>query len=183
MGQFRMISSRLFVITGNASSGKDEIIRAVQSLGGFHAQVVPKYTTRQQHLDDGNEIICKTLLNGEINQKYIDGEKECDIVYVRNSHQYKINSSAIWEGLKNGLFQVIAVSEADTINKLKSKFGSAVVLIYVHSHLNTENNYELNLFTKNFDKFNHVLIYEGIQEDLFDQMFRLFRAYEKGFII
>lgn len=182
MSQFRMISSRLFVITGNASSGKDEVIRAVQSLGGFHAQVVPKYTTRQQHNDDGDEIICQKLLNGEINPKYVEGEKDCDIVYERNFNLYKINTYAIWEGLKNGLFQVIAVSEAETINKLKSRFGSAVVLIYVHSHFDTKNNYELNLFTKNFDKFDHVLIYEGIQEDLFDQMFRLFRAYEKGFI-
>lgn len=38
------------------------------------------------------------------------------------------------------------------------------------------------IYVDNFMLFDHVLIYADMQEDLFDQVFRLFRAYERGFI-
>jgi ribose 1,5-bisphosphokinase PhnN len=38
------------------------------------------------------------------------------------------------------------------------------------------------IYVDNFMLFDHVLIYAGNQEDLFDQIFRLFKAYEKGWI-
>lgn len=38
------------------------------------------------------------------------------------------------------------------------------------------------LYEDNFLLFDHVLIYADKQEDLFDQIFRLFRAYEKALI-
>jgi ribose 1,5-bisphosphokinase PhnN len=39
-----------------------------------------------------------------------------------------------------------------------------------------------NIYVDNFMLFDHVLIYADKQEDLFDQIFRLFKAYEKGLI-
>ena len=39
-----------------------------------------------------------------------------------------------------------------------------------------------NIYVDNFMLFDHVLIYAEKQEDLFDQIFRLFKAYEKGLI-
>lgn len=39
-----------------------------------------------------------------------------------------------------------------------------------------------NLYEDNFMLFDHVFIYADKEEDLFDQIFRLFRAYEKGLI-
>lgn len=38
------------------------------------------------------------------------------------------------------------------------------------------------IYVDNFMLFDHVLIYADMQEDLFDQVFRLFRAYERGFL-
>ena len=106
----------------------------------------------------------------------------CDIVYMRNGNQYGFNSQKIWQGLKQRLFQVVVVSEVEAINKLREIFGGLIVLIYVHSH-NSHGQYkELSMFVNNFDKFDHVLIYEDKKEDLFDQVFRLFRAYENGLL-
>ncbi len=52
-------SSRIFVIAGNAASGKDEIIRALLSMGKLQAKVLSKYTMRQQEPADGKEMICQ----------------------------------------------------------------------------------------------------------------------------
>ena len=179
----RRLASKLFIIAGNASSGKDNIISATRELGSFHAQVVRKYTTRQATFEDGSEIVCRLTVkskpNPQFNEK--DVEKNCDICYERNGNKYYIDSREIWDGMKRGLFQVISVTDAQTINQLKKKFGNAVVLIYVHSDSRTTP-IELDLFVDNFDKFNHVLIYEDKYEDLYDQLFRLFRAYEKKYI-
>lgn len=181
MEHIRRLASRLFIIAGNASSGKDKIINAVMTLGLLHAEVVKKYTTRQATIEDGAEIICKYDIEGKLNLSFDDGFKKCDICYERNNNTYGIISSDIWMAMKSGLFQVISVSEAETINQLKNKFGSSVILIYVHSDTETPPE-ELTLFVDNFDKFNHVLIYEDKYEDLYDQLFRLFRAYEKGLL-
>lgn len=50
---------KMFIISGSAASGKDEIIRAVEKLGKIQAFILPKYTTRIQEPDDGKEMICK----------------------------------------------------------------------------------------------------------------------------
>jgi len=181
MGTGRRLASRLFIIAGNASAGKDKIISAVRELGSTHAQIVTKYTTRQETEEDGSEIVCKTRKDGTPNPAFSDKFDVCDISYDRNGNTYRVNSTDIWEAMKDGLFQVVSVTEADPINQLKTKFGSSVVLIYVHSDSITPP-IELSLFVNNFDKFDHVLIYEDNYEDLYDQLFRLFRAYEKGFI-
>ena len=183
MANTRRIASKLFIIAGNASSGKDNIISATRELAGLHASVVTKYTTRKATIEDGSEIVCKTTVAGTLNEEYVikDVEKNCDICYERNGNKYYIDSNEIWDGMKNGLFQVVSVTEAEPINQLKKKFGNGVVLIYVHSDSLTPP-VELELFVKNFDKFNHVLIYEDKYEDLYDQLFRLFRAYEQGLL-
>ncbi|MCH5158731.1 MAG: hypothetical protein J1F33_06015 [Clostridiales bacterium] len=188
---YKKNTARLFVIVGNTpnkndSNGKDLIIQAVDSMGTLHASIIPKYTSRAHKSDDGNEMICdckfeQTDKGTRITAK--DGTV-CygDIVYERNGNIYGFSSENIWDGLKRGKFQVVVVSDADTINDIRNKFGGLVVLVYVHSH-NYENpgivDEEFKLFSRNFDLFDHVLIYENKAEELYDQLFRLFRAYEK----
>jgi len=185
----RAKGTRLFIIAGNDSSGKDELIRGVNDLGKFHAQVVYKYTNRPRKEDDGSEIICDCKFmssEGEAGGKIVQYEEEgdeqkftfCDITYERNGNQYGFASSQIWNGLKARKFQMISVSEIETINLLRAKFGRLVVLLYVHSSIQTDNFDDLEMFSENFNKFDHVLVYEGKKEDLLDQIFRLFRAYE-----
>ena len=180
-------TSKLFVVAGNASSGKDNIISATRELGAFHAQIVTKYTSRAATKEDGSELVCAKLVNGSINPEFkkfkemLNSGKLDVITYKRNGNDYYINVDEIWDGMKDGKFQVISVTEAEAINQLKKRFGNAVVLLYVHSDAAITPK-EFDLFVNNFDKFDHVLIYESKFEDLYDQLFRLFRAYEKGLI-
>lgn len=177
--------SNIFVIVGSKDSGKDEISRAVYELGGLHAQIITKFTSRSRQGDDGREIRCNYLFEKkQDSEAYIvrsqEDEKEfvCDIVYIKNDISYGIDTSQIWQGLRNNKFQVIVASEIDAINSLKRKFGSLVKLIYIYAQSEVQNSPEFNLFVNNFDAFDHVLIYEYKKEDLYDQLFRLFRAYE-----
>lgn len=178
--------ANIFVIVGSGNSGKDEIIRAVNDLGSLHAQIVPKFTSRPSQKDDGMEIRCnfnfKKIENGKYmvcsNDKPESEEYICDLVYEKNDNKYGINTCQIWEGLRKQKFQVIVVSEVEAINKLIEKFGSLVILIYVHGMLGKNEFPEFQLFIDNFNEFDHVLIAENRKEDLYDQLFRLFRAYE-----
>jgi len=187
-----VFTPRIIAVVGTPGSGKDLLIRAVNDLGIRHAQIVPKHTSRLRRYDDGNEMIC----NGDSCYN-IDG---CDIIYENFGDRYGIESLRIWEGLKNGVFQVAVVSNIQAINKLKELFGELLVLVYVHSEMSADDylNAEavlgsntdyvkkraasyraaFDIYLENYLAFNHVLIYSGIQEDLFDQIFRLFRAYE-----
>lgn len=177
--------SNIFVIVGGKNSGKDEVIRAVYELGGLHAQVIRKFTSRVRMDDDGKEILCnyrfeKREDDGNYIVKSQESENEyvCDIVYTKNENYYAIDSRQIWEGLRKNKFQVIVASETEAINSLKKIFGGLVILIYVYSQAEDEDSVEFNLFVDNFDAFDHVLICENRKEDLYDQLFRLFRAYE-----
>lgn len=198
---FRKSTAKLFIIVGNtpgdqnSANGKDLIIQAVDSMGALHAEIIPKYTSRGKKSDDGNEMICNCSFTMNKDGSYDvetgrSKQVKCDIVYSRKGNMYGFNSKEIWNGLKRGMFQVVVISEVETINRLREIFGGLVVLIYVHSH-NWENSAqdtqkateEFKLYSQNFDVFNHVLIYEDKAEDLYDQMFRLFKAYEKNMLV
>lgn len=186
---------RLFVIVGTPGSGKDLLIRAVSDLGAQHAQIVPKHTSRARRDDDSKEMIFE-----EDDDYNLDG---CDITYENYEDTYGIESARIWEGLRRGAFQVVVASSIKAINQLRKIFGDLMVLVYVHSEMDakeykrTEEKYggkdteyvrrraagyqlALDIYLRNFLAFDHVLIYSGLKENLFDQIFRLFRAYERG---
>lgn len=178
--------ANIFVIVGGEASGKDEIIRAVYELGGLHAQIVPKFSSRPRRPEDGREIRCNYIFQKEDNLKEgykvlsqeDDSEYYCDIVYKKNDYYYGIDSHQIWQGLRIHKFQVLVASEVFAINNLRKMFGSLVKLIYVHGQDDNENSLEFQMYIQYFDFFDHVLIYESRKEDLYDQLFRLFRSYE-----
>jgi hypothetical protein len=189
-----VFTPKLVAVVGTPGSGKDLLIRAVNDLGVQHAQIVPKHTSRLRRADDGNEMICSG--DPEYNLEV------CDLVYENFGDRYGIECSRIWEGLRNGVFQVVVVSNIDAINRLRERFGELLILVYVHSEIGADEYLKVEaalgqdssyvkkrvegyqsafkLYLKNFLAFDHVLIYSGIQEDLFDQIFRLFRAYEQS---
>lgn len=74
--------SRIFVVAGNAASGKDEIIRALLSMGKLQARVLPKYTMRQQEPEDGCEMICRYVPSKEcllrLKQSYLEEKKQIE---------------------------------------------------------------------------------------------------------
>lgn len=61
---------RLFIISGNAASGKDEIIQAVNDMGKLQAHILPKYTSRMQDETDGEEMICQYVPRRDLLEQY-----------------------------------------------------------------------------------------------------------------
>lgn len=185
---------RLFIVVGSPGSGKDILVRAVYDLGTQHADIVSKHTSRKRRADDGREMICPGDEGYNLSK--------CDVVYHNYGDQYGIDTRRIWKGLEAGVFQVVVVSNVAAINALRTIFGPLVVLIYVHSEITPEAYAEMEAphgsdseyiarrrekyrmafdnYLKNFLSFDHVLIYADVDEDLYDQIFRLFRAYERG---
>jgi len=66
---------RVFVVAGNAASGKDEIIRAILTMGKLQANVIPKYTMRNQEPNDGDEMICQSRLKRDMIR---EAESRCE---------------------------------------------------------------------------------------------------------
>jgi len=185
---------RLFVIVGTPGSGKDLLIRAVNDLGTLHAGIVPKHTSRARRSDDSEEMIFSDHSDYDL--------AGCDIRYDNYGDEYGIKSVQIWEGLRKGNSQVAVVSDLDAIKELQRIFGEFMVLVYVHSRMDAEEyrreaakhgddagyverrvaeyHHAFDIYLRHFLAFNHVLIYSGLPEDLYDQIFRLFRAYERG---
>jgi ribose 1,5-bisphosphokinase PhnN len=189
-----ILMQRLVVIVGTPGSGKDQLIRAIHDLGARHAQIVPKHTSRERWDDDGNEMICPGDPDYNLDA--------CEIQYQNYGDRYGIESSKMWEGLSRGVFPVVVVSNIDAINALHQMFGKLMLLVYIHSEMEVDQyrhsemargkdtqyierrvaEYQLafDIFLENYPAFDHVLINSGSSEDLFDQIFRLFRAYERG---
>lgn len=188
-----MRTPRLFVVVGSPGSGKDILIRAVYDMGVQHAQVIPKHTDRRRNSDDGKEMICP----GDEGYDLLG----CDVVYPSFRSEYGLKTSVVWDGLKRGISQVAVISNVQAINRLRALFGPLTVLLYVHSEMSPEEylkaeskvstsdgyvqaRYEkyamaFRNYLSNFLAFDHVLIYAGQAEDFYDQLFRLFRYYER----
>jgi len=52
---------KLFIISGNAQSGKDDALKASLKMGKIQSEPLIKYTNRWQDADDEDEIICKYI--------------------------------------------------------------------------------------------------------------------------
>lgn len=188
---------RLYIVVGTPGSGKDELVRAVRMLGETHAGVVPKHTSRERHSDDGDEMVC-------INDPGYDLDS-CQLTYGNYKSRYGVRTDLVWEGLKRGVSQVLVVSNAGAIRQLIKEFDAFITLVYVHSVLDEsdleaqalqhagwnadylqarrENYWDaFDFYEQNVTAFDHVLIHAGANEDLYDQIFRLFRAYERGLV-
>jgi len=63
-------SPRLFIISGGPVSGKDDIIQAVKRMGKLQASILPKFTSRRQADDDGDEMICQFVPRRDITSQY-----------------------------------------------------------------------------------------------------------------
>lgn len=70
---------KLFIVSGNAASGKDDIIKAAKSYGKQQADILIKSTSRQEEDGDVGEIICKYVPKASKMEKYsLEYKKEID---------------------------------------------------------------------------------------------------------
>ncbi|CAN5334470.1 hypothetical protein BH11ACT4_BH11ACT4_13140 [soil metagenome] len=190
-------SVRLYVVVGTPGSGKDLLVRAVRNLGETHAGVVPKHTSRERRWDDGDEMVCIDDAGYDLDS--------CQLIYGNYKSRYGVRTDLVWAGLRRGVSQVLVVSSPGAIRELITEFDSFITLVYVHSILDesdleeiARNTDDLNspyyqerrdnywdafdFYEQNVTAFDHVLIHAGPNEDLYDQIFRLFRAYERGLV-
>ncbi|MDR0307298.1 MAG: hypothetical protein LBI42_10745 [Chitinispirillales bacterium] len=138
-------------------------------------------------------------------------EIESRFIYYKahsNQFEYHIDLETIREGLKRNKAQVIVLSDWDSIDKLRQEFGEQVIVVFCHSQIDeveyrkkamgtaTEAktrkfHQQLNDYVEHFCDYRHVIIYAekelglascGRQEELIDQLFKLFCAYEQKWL-
>ena len=188
-------TSKLILIAGGGDksgigqmSGKDALIDSIQKVYDLNASVIPKMTTRVQREDDGDEIICQTLIDGTPNPNF--DMTQCDLIYQRcrkqNNILYGINTNRIRQGLENGKHQFLSVTDEHAIQTLIEMFGIArVERIFVQTFLENEmkgSDYysALELFSSRPEIFNNSFLYDGSnpegRELLLNQLSRFLRT-------
>lgn len=82
---------KLFIISGNSASGKDDIIQGVRKMGKLQAEIIPKHTSRQQANDDRDEMICRLIPKDEIIEKleeeYYNERSKVEAIYNKKPSQ------------------------------------------------------------------------------------------------
>jgi len=78
---------KLFIISGNAQSGKDDIVKAANIMGKIQSDPLIKHTTRWQEETDGDEIICKYIPKKDILEQF---EKEYFLEKEESKKEFSI---------------------------------------------------------------------------------------------
>lgn len=119
---------KLFIIAGNAASGKDEIIKAVNEMGTLQATIIPKYTSRAQDEDDGNEMMCKEIPNP---QKIKDFQDEYDLEFARHKEEAQklLEKAGSIEEAKKLLEKAGALEKAGSNEEAQKLFEEAGAII------------------------------------------------------
>lgn len=102
---------KTFVLAGNAASGKDQLIRAIKDLGKMQAEIIPKFTTRRQEIDDEEEMICRLRPKMELLQELDEDSfsdiknvlTEFDKVSITIQHRFRKE----WEEMKRKVLENI----------------------------------------------------------------------------
>jgi hypothetical protein len=158
---------RLFAIVDVLGSAQHRLIQAISSLGAHQAQVIPEHT-----------------------------------IYEDRESGRCLSASRILEVLHEQVFPVLVVDNIDIAGRLHEVFGRFIVLVYVHSEACAEDfqhnivdhgtdasdlerrmeryRAAFDVYLEKFLDFDHVIIDSGNAVNLLDQLFWLFRAYERG---
>jgi hypothetical protein len=129
-------SPKLFIISGNAASGKDDIIKAANKMGRLQTDILKKYTTRWQEIDDENEIICKYIPKEIIIAKYSEEYKseilkfEKEFTYTEYMKNYERECTDLYSKKDEEYHSDCNFDE----------FCEARYLIYKLAHLNVSKN-------------------------------------------
>ena len=180
---------RIFLLVGASSSGKDELVTAMQSIEPRRIQNYAKGTDRPMRSDD----------RGELRHFRKGLPRDFDIVYDRQTFKYGIASKELWQNLAKGRISLLVVNDPKTIELLLKQFGRVCTVIYLHAIFN---HYQMRrlmtnqglpkqeiekrlqavdelqqLYVQQTTLFRHVLLNTGEPEDLFDQAFNILDYY------
>jgi len=180
---------RIFLLVGASSSGKDELVTAMQSIEPRRIQNYRKGADRPERADDRGEL-----------RHFPEGlPPQFDVVYQRQTFKYGIASKELWRYLADGKISLLVVSDAATIDLLIERFGRVCTVIYLHANFNRNemrkrmtdqglDDEEIDkrlhavdelqqLYVQRTTLFRHVLLNTGEPEDLFDQAFNILDYY------
>jgi len=120
----RTKGAKIFIISGNNASGKDDVNLAIQKMGRLQAEIIPKYTSRRQEKEDANEMICQFIPKIDLVNNYqAEYKKEYEAIsyyYSKNIPQSFVDiCKSKFEKSWNGTFEDFCNLEWD-IQRLKS---------------------------------------------------------------
>ena len=161
---------QLFIIAGNAASGKDEIIQAVNDMGKLQAIIIPKYTSRRQDKDDGEEMICQYIPREEKLKQYREEYKkeleERQIIFDKREKMASANNEKLSNVREKNLKEKRKILKAgerfwDEL-KLEEEKVCAMLRNKILNEVESEHILDnLNLFAKNFDELCEIYKKEG----------------------
>lgn len=135
MPQIENDSAKIYVIISTPAAGKNAITKMVNNQGCLDTLIMPKMAARKRVEKDGEEMICMgdTLYDMDA----------CDIQYINYGTTYGIDTKELEERQKDGISSTLILSNIEAIQKLKQKFSTALVPIYVHGSPHFKDDYIL----------------------------------------
>ncbi len=115
---------KLFIVSGNAESGKDDIIKAAKSYGKQQTDILIKSTSRQEEDDDVGEIVCKYIPKKSIVDSF--AQKYTEAI---NSHKTKFSYEFYEETHRNELQSKFNEFNSKENNILYEDFVKASLLV------------------------------------------------------
>lgn len=133
MPQTENFNSKIYVIISTPAAGKSTITKIVNNQGSLDTLIMPKMAARKRVAKDGEEMIC-------MGDKLYDMDS-CDIQYINYGTTYGIDTKELEERQKDGISSTLILSNIDAIQKLKQKFPTSLVPIYVHGSPHFKDDY------------------------------------------
>ena len=79
---------KLFIVSGNAQSGKDDILRSVKNEGKLQADILIKHTSRREENGDEGEIICQLRPDQGLIKRY-ENEYNADMTQLDADYTFE----------------------------------------------------------------------------------------------
>jgi guanylate kinase len=146
LDKYLLKETKLFILSGNNASGKDDVNWAIQKMGKLQAEVITKYTSRRQERDDADEMICQFIPKVDLIKKYkAEYDKEYKNIckyYSQSIHQSFIENCKLNENLNNSFEDFYSVQW--DIQRLRSLRDIQKPLIKFWNKQSDDNDYFQN---------------------------------------
>jgi ribose 1,5-bisphosphokinase PhnN len=119
------------LVCGSAGAGKSFLLQHVEEWGGGQVKILSKYATRPARVGDGTEIICVADLPKDCDFRYRFDDRE-------DGPEYGIKSADIEQCLESGESCCMVVSNFNTINDLRAKYGSMAKAVWIDRDISFE---------------------------------------------